>query len=104
MTEPAYNLSADDFGGTPELSLADARDHLNEVVDEAARGSVTYIMRGGRRMAAIVPADVAEQIERDEDEYLGRLASEALSEIAAGAPTIPLDQVKAELESDARDE
>ena len=84
-----------------ELGITDARDRLAEIVNEAAyAGSVTYITRRGRRLAAIVPAVDAERLERAEDAYLARLAGEALAEVEAGAPTVPWDQVKAELEAD----
>jgi antitoxin Phd len=84
-----------------ELGITDARDRLAEIVNEAAyTGSVTYITRRGRRLAAIVPAVDAERLERAEDAYLARLAREALSEVEAGAPTVPWDQVKADLQAD----
>ena len=52
MTEPAR-----------DLSISAARDHLAEVVSSAAYGGrITYVTRHGQRMAAIVPAEVAEAI------------------------------------------
>ncbi|HEX2416922.1 MAG TPA: hypothetical protein VHJ83_02185 [Micromonosporaceae bacterium] len=42
----------------------------------------------------------AERLECSEDAYLARLASEALAEVEAGAPTVPWDQVKVELETE----
>lgn len=87
--------------GDGELGITDARDRLADIVNEAAyTGSVTYITRRGRRVAAIVPAVDAERLERAEDAYLARLAGEALAEVEAGAPTLPWDQVKAELQAD----
>ena len=84
-----------------DLGITEARDRLADIVNKAVyTGSVTYISRRGRRLAAIVSADDAERLERAEDAYLARLASEALTEIEAGAPTIPWEQVKAELEGD----
>jgi prevent-host-death family protein len=84
-----------------ELGITDARDRLAEIVNEAAyTGSVTYITRRGRRVAAIVPAVDAERLEHAEDAYLARLAGEALAEVEGGAPTVPWDQVKADLEAD----
>lgn len=84
-----------------DLGITEARDNLADLVNKAAyTGSVTYINRRGRRLAAIVSAEDAERLERAEDAYLARLANEALAEIEAGAPTIPWEQLKAELESD----
>lgn len=80
-----------------DLGITDARDRLADVVNEAAyTGRVRYITRRGRRVAAIVPADDAERLERAEDAYLARLAGEALSEVEAGTPTLPWERVKAE--------
>jgi antitoxin Phd len=93
----ATPLPSDDGG----LGITDVRDRLAEIVNEAAyTGSVTYITRRGRRLAAIVPAVDAERLERAEDAYLARLAGEALAEFEGGAPTVPWDQVKADLEAD----
>lgn len=84
-----------------ELGITDARDRLAEIVNEAAyTGSVTYITRRGRRLAAIVPAVDAERLEHAEDAYLARLAEQALAEVETGTPTVPWDQVKADLEAE----
>ena len=84
-----------------DLGITEARDNLADLVNKAAyTGTVTYINRRGRRLAAIVSAEDAERLERAEDAYLARLANEALAEIEAGAPTIAWEQLKAELESD----
>lgn len=88
-------------GDEGELGITDARDRLADIVNEAQyTGSVTYITRRGRRVAAIVPAADAERLERAEDAYLARLAGEALAEVEAGAPTLPWDQVKVDLETE----
>jgi prevent-host-death family protein len=74
-----------------DLPITDAREHLAEVVNEAAYGgTVTYLTRRGRRLAAVVPIEAAEALERLEDAYLARLADESLAEIAAGGKRIPL--------------
>lgn len=84
-----------------DLRITDARDRLAEVVNEAAyAGTVTYITRHGRRVAAVVSAEDAERLEHAEDAYLARLAGEALAEVEAGAELVPWEQAKAELESD----
>jgi prevent-host-death family protein len=51
--------------GAIELPVTVARERLTEVVNAAAyRGTVTYVTRRGKRLAAIVPVDDAEEIER----------------------------------------
>lgn len=76
-----------------------------ESVHEAARGRVVYITEHGERIAAIVPAEVAAELERlSPDELAGLLedladaavAREARASIEAGEPLVPWEQVKAE--------
>lgn len=87
MTEPAR-----------DLSISAARDHLAEVVSRAAYGGrITYVTRHGQRMAAIVPAEVAEAIERAEDAEDVAAAREALARIDAGDKPVPLAELRAEL-------
>jgi len=82
-----------------DLGITDARDRLADVVNEAAyAGTVTYITRRGRRVAAIVPAGDAERLERAEDAYLTSLAAQAMAEVESGAVTVPWETVKADLE------
>jgi prevent-host-death family protein len=51
-----------------EVPISEASGHLDEVADEsAATGEVIYLTRDGRRLAAIVPAEVAAEIEAAED-------------------------------------
>ena len=70
---------------------------------EAARGQIVYITEHGERVAAIVPAAVAAELERLSPGELAELledfadaaaASEARASIDAGEPLIPWDQVK----------
>jgi len=72
---------------------------------EAARGQIVYITEHGERVAAIVPAAVAAELERLSPGELAELledfadaaaAREARASIDAGEPLIPWDQVKAE--------
>ncbi len=50
---------------TTEIRASDLRQNLAEVLnDTAVHGRVTYVTRNGRRIAAIVPVPVAEQIEK----------------------------------------
>ena len=84
--------------GLTDLGITDARDNLAELVNEAAyTGSIRYITRRGRRVAAIVSAEDTERLERDEDAYLVRLADQALAEVQAGAPMVSFDQLRAQL-------
>ena len=72
---------------------------------EAARGQIVYITEHGERVAAIVPAAVAAELERLSPGELAELledfadaaaAREARASIDAGEPLISWDQVKAE--------
>lgn len=50
-----------------EIGIRDARENLAELVNESAvRGVITYLTNRGRRVAAIVPLNVAEAAERDD--------------------------------------
>lgn len=78
-----------------EMAVTDARDHLADVVNRVAySGETTYLTRRGRRMAAIVPAEMLEAIERLEDQIDNEAADAALAE---DAPSIPWRQARAEL-------
>ncbi|HEY7432189.1 MAG TPA: type II toxin-antitoxin system prevent-host-death family antitoxin [Streptosporangiaceae bacterium] len=51
-----------------ELSISEARDGLADIVNAAAYGGVvTYVTRRGRRLAAVIPAELMEAIEAAED-------------------------------------
>jgi antitoxin (DNA-binding transcriptional repressor) of toxin-antitoxin stability system len=74
-------------------------------VHEAARGQIVYITEDGERVAAIVPAAIAAELERlSPEELVGLLedfadaaaAREARASIEAGEPLIPWEQIKAE--------
>jgi prevent-host-death family protein len=87
MTEPAQ-----------DLTISDARTHLADVVSRAAyAGRITYLTRRGQRIAAIVPANIAEAIERAEDAEDIAAAREALARIDAGQTPISLADLRAEL-------
>lgn len=50
---------------TNEIRVADLRQKLADVLnDTAVHGRITYITRNGRRIAALVPVPVAEQIDQ----------------------------------------
>jgi prevent-host-death family protein len=44
-----------------EMSVAELRANIAEVLNAAIRGRTTYITNRGRRVAAVVPLDVAER-------------------------------------------
>jgi prevent-host-death family protein len=78
-----------------EVPVSHARAHLPELLDEVRDGRTVYLTRYGRRLAALVPADVGEHLERSEDEYWSKRARDALG----SEPAIPWKQVVAELEA-----
>ncbi|WP_018219064.1 type II toxin-antitoxin system prevent-host-death family antitoxin [Salinispora vitiensis] len=81
-----------------ELPISDARDSLADVVSRAHHaGRITYVTRRGQRLAAVVPAEVAEAIERAEDAADVAAAREALARIDAAEAPIPLTQLRDEL-------
>lgn len=48
-----------------EVGIREAREQFADLVNEAAvRDTITYLTNRGRRVAAIVPLDVAEATER----------------------------------------
>jgi prevent-host-death family protein len=76
-----------------EMPIERAQEHLSEVVEEAERaGEVVYLTRHGRRVAAIVPPELAAEIEAEE-ETDAAVARAALEE---GGEPIPWERVKAE--------
>lgn len=87
MSEPAH-----------EISISAARDDLAEVVSRAHyAGRITYVTRRGQRLAAIVPAEMAEAIERAEDAEDVAAAREALARIDAGETPVSLGALRREL-------
>jgi antitoxin Phd len=67
---------------------------LERLADAASSGEVIYLTRDGKRIAAVVPADAADALERAEDAWLAKLAAASLAE---EGESVPLEQVKAEL-------
>lgn len=79
-----------------------------EAAHDAAGGRVVYITEHGNRVAAIVPASVAAELERLSPAELAELAElledfadsvaarEARARIEAGEPLVPWEQVKAD--------
>ena len=75
-----------------EVPISEATGHLDEVANEsAATGEVIYLTRGGHRLAAIVPVEVAAGIEAADGM---RRAQAAMAE---PGEDIPAEGVRAEL-------
>jgi prevent-host-death family protein len=78
-----------------EVTVSHARAHLPELLEGLRDGGTVYLTRYGRRLAALVPAEVGEQLERSEDEYWSGRARAALR---SEGPSVPWTEVVAELE------
>ena len=65
--------------------MTEARGNLAELIDAVRDGQYVYLVRHGERVAALMPADVAENYERLEDDYWARRAEEARAAVASGA-------------------
>lgn len=89
---------AADYSGVADVSVSELRDNLSATIDRVDRDDTfIYLTRNGRRIAAIMPADIAENYERIEDDYWARRAAEARDETSR-----PLGEVIADLESTDR--
>lgn len=79
------------------VSVSEARQDFAELVNRAAyRGERVLVSRRGRPIAAIVPIEDVEFLERYEDEMDLKLAMEALAD-PENAVTYPLEEVEKEL-------
>jgi antitoxin (DNA-binding transcriptional repressor) of toxin-antitoxin stability system len=96
-----------------ELSLDEAPRAVSDAAHDAARGQVVYLTEHGQRLAAIVPAEMAAELEslspeafRDllEDFADSQVAREALAEVEAGARPVAAEDVWAELGIEAEAE
>ena len=87
------------MGGMTEMTVSDARARLADVVDAARVGhDPVYLTRRGQRVAAVIDADDLDRlIAAAEDLADLEAARVARAEIADGEPTIPWEQVKADL-------
>ncbi len=82
-----------------DITVSDARARLADVVDAArVRHDPVYLTRRGQRVAAVIDADDLDQL-IGAAEALADLeaAAAARREIADGEPSIPWEQVKADL-------
>lgn len=89
-----------------EIPLEEVPREVIDAARDAARGQVVYLTEHGKRLAAIVPAELAAELEdltpeqfREllEDFADGQVARESLAEVEAGAEPVPAEQVWAEL-------
>lgn len=79
------------------VSVSEARETFADVVNRVAyRNERVLVTRRGKPIAAIIPMEQVEFLERAEDEYDLRLADEALAELEH-TPAIPWEQVKRDL-------
>jgi prevent-host-death family protein len=80
-----------------ELTVTDARAQLAELLDTRVReGGVVYLTRYGRRIGAVVPAEVAEHLDDIEDAYWSARVHEVL---AKDEPTVAWPDALARLEA-----
>lgn len=90
-----YEVNDDHAAG--HVSVSEARQDFAEIVNRAAyRGERVRVVRRGRAVAAIIPIEDLELLERIEDELDLEAAREALADPANAVP-IPWEQVKADL-------
>ena len=82
-------------GTEVEVAVSDARERFAELIEQTNRsGEPVFLTRRGRRVAALIDADVLERIiERVED----TLDRDALNAAREDGDYIPWDEVKAEL-------
>jgi len=92
--------------GMSEIPLDEASREVSEAAHDAARGQVVYLTEHGVRLAAIIPAELAAELEHLTPEAFRELveeftdvqaAREALAEIEAGAKPVSAEEVWAEL-------
>ena len=89
-----------------EIPLEEAPGQVTNAAHDAARGRVVYLTEHGERLTAIVPAELAAELESLTPEQLRELledfadaqaARESLAEMEAGAEPVPAEEVWAEL-------
>jgi prevent-host-death family protein len=80
-----------------EMPVTQARERFSELVSSAARQPVFLTRRGRRQAVVISSAEYERLLAADEDAEDLAASDAAMAEIMAGSPTIPGDQVKADL-------
>ena len=80
-----------------EINTFSARANFSELVSRAAYGKERVVLtRHGKPVAAVIPLEDLEALERLEDERDAKMGAIALAEWQAdGKPTIPWSTVKA---------
>jgi L-lactate utilization protein LutC len=92
-------------GNMSEVPLDEAPREVTDAAHDAARGQVVYLTEHGHRLAAIVPAEVAAEMESMSPEAFRELLeefadAEAVREsLAEGGEPVPWERVKAEAEA-----
>lgn len=93
-----------------EIPLDQASGDVTAAAHDAARGKVVYLTEHGELLAAIVPAELAAELESLTPEEFRELledfadaqaARESLAKIEAGAKPVPAEQVWRELGLDS---
>ncbi|MGW4528369.1 type II toxin-antitoxin system prevent-host-death family antitoxin [Amycolatopsis sp. NPDC004378] len=97
MSEEPQRLP--DVGSVQDVPAPDARKRMPELLEDVRAGGIVYLTKYDRRIAALVPAEMAENIERIEDDYWSRRAAQARTD---AGDTVPWDQAVAELEGRGR--
>jgi prevent-host-death family protein len=91
--------AAEERSGVVDVPSTQARHRMPELIALVQDGTFVYLTQRGRRVAALMPADVAEHYEQIEEEHWARRAEEARERMAAHPEAaVPWDQVIAELE------
>lgn len=80
---------------SPDVPISEIDSRWDQVLELVATGEIVYLTGGGKRLAAMVPAEDAEMMEAHEDAWLSALATESLAE---PGPTIPHREVLADLD------
>ena len=90
-----------------EIPLDEASGEVTAAAHDAAHGQVVYLTENGQRLAAIVPAEIAAEMESMPPEAFRELlenfadAEAARQALAEGGEPVPWEQVKAEAEAQA---
>ena len=87
-----------DEHGSRHVSVSEARESFADLVNRVAyRKERILVTRHGKRIAAIIPLEQVEFLERAEDEFDLRMADEARRELEH-TPAIPLEEIERELD------